>query len=70
MPLLQRAEKVTVLYVKGGNEVPGPPASDIVRYLQRNGIPATLMTVEAGRRVAPPAKRCWRRRSHSTAICW
>jgi nucleotide-binding universal stress UspA family protein len=50
MPLLQRAERVTVLYVKGGNEVPGPPAGDIVRYLQRNGVPATLMTVDvAGR---------------------
>jgi nucleotide-binding universal stress UspA family protein len=50
MPLLQRAERVTVLYVKGGAEVPGPPASDIVAYLQRNGIPATLMTVDAGGR--------------------
>jgi nucleotide-binding universal stress UspA family protein len=50
MPLLQRAERVTVLYVKGGAEVPGPPASDIVLYLQRNGVPATLMTVDVGSR--------------------
>jgi nucleotide-binding universal stress UspA family protein len=50
MPLLQRAERVTVLYVKGGAEVPGPPASDIVRYLQRSGVPATLMNVDVASR--------------------
>jgi nucleotide-binding universal stress UspA family protein len=50
MPILQRAERVTVLYVKGGAEVPGPPASDIVRYLQRNGVPSTLMTVDVASR--------------------
>ncbi|MBV9971638.1 MAG: universal stress protein [Xanthobacteraceae bacterium] len=55
MPLLARADKVTVLYVKGGNEVPGPPASDIVRYLQRNGVPAALMNVELGGRTTGEA---------------
>ena len=55
MPLLARADKVTVLYVKGGNEVPGPPASDIVRYLQRNGVPAALMSVELGGRTTGEA---------------
>jgi nucleotide-binding universal stress UspA family protein len=50
MPLLRRAERVTVLSVKGGNEVPGPPAEQAVQYLQRNGVPAKLMTVDIGDR--------------------
>jgi nucleotide-binding universal stress UspA family protein len=50
MPLLKSAERVTVLYVKGGNEVPGPPPEQAVQYLQRNGIAATLLIVDvAGR---------------------
>jgi hypothetical protein len=50
MPLLKTAERVTVLSVKGGNEVPGPPADQAVQYLQRNGVGATLLTVDiAGR---------------------
>ena len=50
MPLLKKAERVTVLSVKGGNEVPGPPAEQAVQYLQRNGVAATLLTVDvAGR---------------------
>jgi nucleotide-binding universal stress UspA family protein len=50
MPLLKSAERVTVLTVKGGNEVPGPPGDQAVQYLQRNGIAATLLTVDvAGR---------------------
>jgi nucleotide-binding universal stress UspA family protein len=50
MPLLRNAERVTVLSVKGGTEVPGPPAVQAVQYLQRNGIAATLLVVDvAGR---------------------
>jgi nucleotide-binding universal stress UspA family protein len=50
MPLLRNAERVTVLSVKGGTEVPGPPADQAVQYLQRNGIAATLSVVDvAGR---------------------
>ena len=69
MPLLQRAEQVTVLYVKGGDEVPGPPASDIV------ALPAAQRRAgdaDDGRRRRPhtPAKRCSRRRSRSIATCW
>jgi nucleotide-binding universal stress UspA family protein len=50
MPLLTKAERVTVLAVKGGTEVPGPSADQAVQYLQRNGVAAKLMTVDvAGR---------------------
>jgi nucleotide-binding universal stress UspA family protein len=50
MPLIRNAERVTVLSVKGGTEVPGPPADEAVQYLQRNGIAATLSVVDvAGR---------------------
>ena len=50
MPLLKSAEKVTVLFVRGGSEVAGPPADQAVLYLQRNGVPTTLLTVDlAGR---------------------
>ena len=50
MPLLQRAERVTVLTIPGGAAVPGPSAEQVTRSLQRNGIPATLLTVELGGR--------------------
>jgi nucleotide-binding universal stress UspA family protein len=50
MPLIRNAERVTVLSVKGGTEVPGPLADQAVQYLQRNGIAATLSVVDvAGR---------------------
>jgi nucleotide-binding universal stress UspA family protein len=45
MPLLQQADRVTVLTVAGGTEVPGPSAEQLVRYLRRNGIAATPLTV-------------------------
>jgi nucleotide-binding universal stress UspA family protein len=45
MPLLRSAARVTVLHVEGGAAVPGPPAEEIARYLQRNGIAAQLMSV-------------------------
>ena len=45
MPLLERAERVTVLTVTGGTGVLGPSADQMIRYLQRNGIPAEPLTV-------------------------
>jgi nucleotide-binding universal stress UspA family protein len=47
LPLLQRAEKVTVLMVEGGT-VPGPSAEEAVHHLRRNGIKATALTVKPG----------------------
>ena len=46
MPLLQKADRVTVLTVTGGTGVPGPSAEQLIRYLQRNGIGAEPMRVE------------------------
>jgi len=46
MPLLQRADRVTVLTVIGGTGVPGPSAEQLIRYLQRNGVVAEPMKVE------------------------
>jgi nucleotide-binding universal stress UspA family protein len=43
MPLLQRANRVTVLTVEGAT-VPGPTGEQITRYLQLNGISATAVT--------------------------
>jgi nucleotide-binding universal stress UspA family protein len=45
MPLLQKANRVTVLTVIGGTEVPGPSAEQLIQYLQRNGIAAEPMRV-------------------------
>jgi nucleotide-binding universal stress UspA family protein len=50
MPLLQRAERVTVLTIPGGQGVPGPSGEQMTHYLTRNGISATLLTVELGGR--------------------
>ena len=50
MPLLQKADRVTVLTVTGGTAVPGPSAEQLIRYLQCNGIAADLMKVELGSR--------------------
>ena len=50
MPLLQQAERVTVLTVIGGQDVPGPPADDILRQLQHNGIAARPVRVKLGDR--------------------
>ena len=46
MPLLQKADRVTVLTVTGGTAVSGPSAEQLIRYLQRNGIAAEPLTVE------------------------
>jgi nucleotide-binding universal stress UspA family protein len=45
MPLLGKAERVTVLHVEGGQAVPGPSAAQATRHLQSNGLNARLLTV-------------------------
>lgn len=45
-PLLHLADRVTVLKVIGGQEVPGPSVEQIVRQLHYNGTAAELMSVE------------------------
>jgi nucleotide-binding universal stress UspA family protein len=51
MPLLQRADRVTVLTVEGAT-VPGPTGEQIARYLQLNGIAATAVTRRTERQSA------------------
>src|SRR5215468_8008519 len=46
MPLLQKADRITVLTVAGGTEVSGPSAEQLVRYLRRNRIGAELKKAE------------------------
>jgi nucleotide-binding universal stress UspA family protein len=50
MPLLHLADRVTVLTVVGGQEVPGPSADDILRQLQHNGIAAKPVRIKLGNR--------------------
>jgi nucleotide-binding universal stress UspA family protein len=50
MPLLRLADRVTVLTVAGGQDVPGPSADDIIRQLQHNGIAAKPIRVKLGDR--------------------
>jgi nucleotide-binding universal stress UspA family protein len=45
MPLLRKADRITVLHVEGGTAVPGPSAVQATQYLRRNGLNAVLMTV-------------------------
>ncbi len=45
MPLLQKADRITVLTVTGGTGVPGPSAEQLIRCLQCNGIAAEPLTV-------------------------
>jgi nucleotide-binding universal stress UspA family protein len=45
MPLLQKADRINILTVSGGTEVPGPPAEQLARYLRCNGIITETMTV-------------------------
>src|SRR5262245_35252634 len=45
MPILQKAERVTILTVIGGTGVPGPSAEQLIRYLRRNGVIAESMRV-------------------------
>ena len=49
LPLLQRAEQVTVLEVEGGT-TPGPSAEQAATHLRRNGIKATALTKKPGGR--------------------
>jgi nucleotide-binding universal stress UspA family protein len=46
MPLLQKADRITVLTVIGGTGVPGPSAEQLIRYLRCNGVAAESMRVE------------------------
>lgn len=46
MPLLQKADRVTILTVVGGTGVPGPSAEQLIRYLRCNGVVAESMRVE------------------------
>ena len=46
IPLLQKANRVTVLTVTAGAAVRGPSAEQFIRYLQHNGIVAEPMRVE------------------------
>jgi nucleotide-binding universal stress UspA family protein len=46
MPLLQKADRITVLTVIGGTGVAGPSAEQLIRYLQRNGLVAEAKRVE------------------------
>ena len=50
MPLLQKADRVTVLTVIGGTEVPGPSTEEFTEYLRRNRIGAELKKAELGGR--------------------
>ena len=45
MPILKRANRVTVLTVEGGAAVPGPSGQQLCKYLQLNGVPAKSLTV-------------------------
>ena len=55
MPLLRMADRVTLLTVIGGTGVPGPSAEQVIRYLQRHGIPAEPLSVELGGRTTGEA---------------
>jgi nucleotide-binding universal stress UspA family protein len=48
IPLLQKADRVTVLTVIGGTEVYGPSAEQLIRNLRRNRIVAEVKRVELG----------------------
>jgi len=50
MPLLRRAERVSVLTVVGGQGVPGPSADRIVQQLRYNDIAADVTRVELDNR--------------------
>jgi nucleotide-binding universal stress UspA family protein len=45
MPLMEQAQRVTVLTVSGGQAVPGPSAEQVLKHLAKNGIAAKPMTV-------------------------
>ncbi len=49
MPFLQRAEKVTVLFVQGGSPE-GPSVEEATLHLRRNGVKAEAVTLKRGER--------------------
>jgi len=51
MPVLMKAERVTVLTVEGGT-VPGPSGEQMALHLQLNGVPAKALTARAEGRSA------------------
>jgi nucleotide-binding universal stress UspA family protein len=55
MPLLRLAERVTVLTVIGGQNVPGPSADQVRKHLRYNGIAAESMQVQLKGRSAGEA---------------
>ena len=54
MPLLRKAEEVTVLAVEGGM-TPGPTVEQAAQHLRRNGIKATAVSVKPESRTAGEA---------------
>jgi nucleotide-binding universal stress UspA family protein len=54
LPLLRKAEQVTVVTVEGGM-TPGPAGDDVALSLVRNGVPATAVTVAPGTRTTGEA---------------
>ena len=54
MPLLQRAEKVTVLWVSGGS-TDGPSVEEATQHLRRNGVKAESVTLKRGDRASGEA---------------
>jgi nucleotide-binding universal stress UspA family protein len=54
MPLLQRAEKVTVLWVSGGS-TDGPSVEEATQHLRRNGVKAEAVTLKRGERTSGEA---------------
>jgi nucleotide-binding universal stress UspA family protein len=46
MPLLRQAQRVTVLTVLGGQDVPGPPPDQVRKQLRYHGIAAEPLSVE------------------------
>lgn len=54
MPLLRRADKVTVLMVEGGATT-GPTGDEATLHLRRNGIKAEALTLKRGERISGEA---------------
>ncbi|KAB2849931.1 MAG: universal stress protein [Hyphomicrobiaceae bacterium] len=54
MPVLEKAERVTVLSVEGGM-VPGPSGEELARNLAANGVPVTVLNVKPGRQTTGEA---------------
>lgn len=50
LPLLKKAERVTVLTVEGGSGVPGPSGDQVCRYLEAHGVPVAARSVPIGER--------------------